>query len=300
MATIRKRGASWHVQIRRNGFRALSKSFKQRSHALAWARKIESEMDRGTFADFAIARQTKVIELLSRYQKEILPHKRARASEISRLKWIGSFFGEHSLAQLTPALVTRYRSERLRNASAQTVVHELSLLRRILNVGIDEWEIALPRGNPITGKLLPRLPSGRTRRFDTNEEKRLLHALNGNKNMEAVIQFALETAMRRREIAQLTWDCVDIASKSVLIRDTKTDTPREIPLSNKAIQALKNARGFSASSVFGMQPDSITQAFIRACKRANISNLRFHDLRHEATSVLSRKYMSKVFRLYRG
>ena len=33
-----------------------------------------------------------------------------------------------------------------------------------------------------------------------------------------------------------------------------------------------------------MRPDSITQAFERVCKIAEIEGLRFHDLRHEATS----------------
>ena len=38
-----------------------------------------------------------------------------------------------------------------------------------------------------------------------------------------------------------------------------------------------------------MRPDSVTQAFSRACERANISDLRFHDTRHEATTRLFEK-----------
>jgi integrase len=41
--------------------------------------------------------------------------------------------------------------------------------------------------------------------------------------------------------------------------------------------------------VWGLRADSITQAFDRACKRAGIEDLRFHDLRHEATSRLFEK-----------
>ncbi|MHB1580757.1 MAG: site-specific integrase [Acidithiobacillus sp.] len=39
----------------------------------------------------------------------------------------------------------------------------------------------------------------------------------------------------------------------------------------------------------GIRADSITQAFDRARKRAGIEDLRFHDLRHEATSRLFEK-----------
>jgi integrase len=35
-----------------------------------------------------------------------------------------------------------------------------------------------------------------------------------------------------------------------------------------------------------MAEDSITQAFGRICQRCGIDDLRFHDLRHEATSRL--------------
>ncbi len=38
----------------------------------------------------------------------------------------------------------------------------------------------------------------------------------------------------------------------------------------------------------------ITQAFDRACRRAGIENLRFHDLRHEATSRLFEKGLNPM------
>ena len=41
--------------------------------------------------------------------------------------------------------------------------------------------------------------------------------------------------------------------------------------------------------VWGMRPDSISQAFERVCKAAGIEGLTFHDLRHEATSRLFEK-----------
>jgi integrase len=48
------------------------------------------------------------------------------------------------------------------------------------------------------------------------------------------------------------------------------------------------------SRVFSLQAESKSQAFERACgsHRSNINDLRFHDLRHEATSRLFEKELN--------
>ena len=60
--------------------------------------------------------------------------------------------------------------------------------------------------------------------------------------------------------------------------------PRTIPLSKKAITILKGEPRNINGKVWCIKPDSITQAFTRVCNEAEINDLRFHDLRHEATS----------------
>src|SRR5262249_39078507 len=46
MATIRKRKHKWEVQIRRLGFRPISRSFRTSKDAQAWARYMEVQADR--------------------------------------------------------------------------------------------------------------------------------------------------------------------------------------------------------------------------------------------------------------
>lgn len=41
--------------------------------------------------------------------------------------------------------------------------------------------------------------------------------------------------------------------------------------------------------IWNIQPNSLTQAFRRICKKADIRDLRFHNLRHEATTRLFEK-----------
>jgi integrase len=55
---------------------------------------------------------------------------------------------------------------------------------------------------------LPKLPPGRERRLEEGEEDAILGELYENKPMVSIIQFALETAMRRSEICRLEWSDV--------------------------------------------------------------------------------------------
>src|SRR5262249_32640615 len=49
MATIRRRGTTWQVQVRRQGHSTLSRTFRLRADAEQWARQKEAEIDRGEF-----------------------------------------------------------------------------------------------------------------------------------------------------------------------------------------------------------------------------------------------------------
>jgi hypothetical protein len=46
MATIRRGGTKWQVQIRRVGFPSISRTFRIRKDAEAWARQTEVQADR--------------------------------------------------------------------------------------------------------------------------------------------------------------------------------------------------------------------------------------------------------------
>lgn len=50
MASLRKRGdLQWQARIARKGYPAQVRTFNTKAEAEAWARALESEMDRGSF-----------------------------------------------------------------------------------------------------------------------------------------------------------------------------------------------------------------------------------------------------------
>ncbi|WP_366526596.1 tyrosine-type recombinase/integrase [Acidiferrobacter sp.] len=84
---------------------------------------------------------------------------------------------------------------------------------------------------PFKPELLPRLVG--------DEEARLLAAAQAyGGEIGSLITWAIETAMRRGEIAAMRWEHLDRKAKVLLIPETKNGTPRRVPLSTAALAVL--------------------------------------------------------------
>ena len=320
MATIRSREdqdgitIGWQAQIKRKGFPLQVKTFRTKASALEWATVTESEMMRGVWRDRSRAEAMTVAILLKRYQKEILPEKKSRQGPGSVIRILSaSELGKLSLASLTPEALAIYRDRRLksistrtgRQTSSQTVRHEIALLSRVITHAIKEWGIPVAHGNPCLQIKMPAQAKPRDRRLVDAEEERLLAACDQSRNvwLRPCVVFAIETAMRAGEILEkweldketgsqekksigLQWSDVDLKRRTAHLPKTKNGAARTVPLSGRAVAVLDALPRSLDGRVFGTTYEGIHQAFVRACKRALIDDLRFHDLRHEATSRL--------------
>jgi integrase len=108
--------------------------------------------------------------------------------------------------------------------------------------------------------------------------------------MEAIVDFAIASARRESEICRLEWRDNDKATRTGMVRDAKHPTAkdgnhRRFKYTPEA-WALVSAQPQTAEYIFPYDPKSVGAAFTRACKLLGIQDLRFHDLRHEATSRL--------------
>lgn len=291
MPTIRKKGeGQYHVQIRKRGYPTQTKTFTKEADAKRWATIIEAEMERGVFVSRTEAEGTLVREVLKRYEDEVLPAKRGQMPDKSRIKLLIEEFGDYRLASLTSTQIAKYRDQRLKVVSPQTVIHEINLLNRVLKAATLDWGIALPGGLPTAQVRKPAKPRGRDRRVSAAEISKILETTE-SAELRTVVTLAVETGMRRGELASLLWEDVNLQKQTAHLPKTKTDVPRTIPLSKTAVAALKKLGTKKEGRVFSLQGESMSQAFERACAphRANIAGLRFHDLRHEATSRLFEK-----------
>lgn len=91
--------------------------------------------------------------------------------------------------------------------------------------------------------------------------------------------------MRRGELLALQWTNVDLEKRIAFLPMTKNGESRGVPLSSRAVTIFRALPGSRGGSVFGaLTAQAVQLSFRRAVRRAGISGLRLHDLRHEATS----------------
>ena len=299
MATIARRGRRWLARVRRGGEKS-AKTFPTKAQAQAWASVVESELVRGVYVDRAEAEKITFAELIDRYLVEVTPTKKSAASERSRLLALRRRpIAACKVAAMSGKTLSRYRNERLEEVKPDTVNRELSLIHHIFEIARKEWGIGIPV-NPVSLVRRPKNSPGRERRLAQGEENQLLAILavgdrrpNGtfdtsvrNIWLKPVVQFALETAMRRSEILALQWGDVDLGKRTAKVLDSKNGSSRLVPLSRRAVGILLSLPESKSGKVFDTTADAMKKAFSRAVDRAGITNLRFHDLRHEGTSRL--------------
>jgi len=115
MATIRKRGDKWQVQVRRSGYQPLSRTFRKKTDANEWARHIEAEADRqGMPPNLKQHKCITVKALIQRYMDTVTVRKRGKEQEAGRLGLMRKHrLANSTLADLTPGIFSKYRDERL-------------------------------------------------------------------------------------------------------------------------------------------------------------------------------------------
>jgi len=286
MATIRKRGAKWQVQIRRVGFPPISRSFHVHKDAEAWARQSEVKADRSELSsDPKILHRITLGQLVERYRDTVSVKKRGYEVE----KIVLTAFLRHPicrkpLSHIRTEDFAAYRDERLKTIKVTTLKRELSPLHNLFEVARDEWSLPLPE-NPL-GKLRLRLPPHRReRRLREGELDRLTTAARSCRSplILPIILVAVATGMRRGEILSMRWDHIDRERRSLLIPDTKNGHSRIIPLTTEAAEVLE-AVPETGDRVFPLSANAFRLAWDRLRARADLKDLHFHDLRHEAIS----------------
>lgn len=304
MATINKTPSStWKAVIRKRGWPSTIKTFRTKRDAEDWARRTEDEMVRGVYIDRADANRMLLKSAIDLYLRDISSTKKpsTKSAEKHKAKALKAGLGDYSLAALNQNLIADYRDRRLADGkSPDTVRLELALLSHLFTIAIKEWHLGLVY-NPVLNIRKPAPSSGRNRRLSAGEESALLKACDkfSNPMLGWIVRTGLYTGMRAGEITTLRRGQVDLKRRVVRLSNTKNGTDRTVPLSKEALLVLTEAlnhpvRPVDTDLIFWGEPGrdkkrrpyEFRMAWKKIIKDTKISNLRFHDLRHEAVSRL--------------
>ena len=287
MASIRKRGKSWQVQVRSRKTGAIGKSFHRKADAERWAIEQEALMQTGQFARI----QTQGLnlgDLMQAYVEKVTPTKKGSAQEFRR---ITRLMKERDLmctplSSAKPHIFAAFRDRRL-GAGVRACQYDLVLLRHAWNIARVEW--GWPLGdNPLSLIRMPKNNPPRERRLRAGEYEALRDAARGSRAwyLWPIVDIAIETAMRRGEILGLRWTNINWNKQFALLPITKNGRSRWVPLSEVALKHIDQAPR-TADRVFPITDVAFRQAWDRLRIRAGVVDLTFHDLRHEA---ISRKF----------
>jgi len=204
------------------------------------------------------------------------------------LKPLLASFGSDTIASgIKRADVEDYRDGRLQKVKPGTVFRELTTLRALLNRAVERD--LLPT-NPAARIRMPKLQN-RQRLLSQDEIEALLSACQSSKAgyLLDAVKLCLLTGLRRTELLSLRWSSIDMRERILVVEHGKGDKRRIIPLCGQALQLLK---GLSKDSEFvindkGRPIKSIRRSFDYAVKKAGLSDLVFHDLRHQFGSMLA-------------
>jgi integrase len=217
-------------------------------------------------------------------------------------KMLCQYFEGRHLKQISSFAVETFKRDRMKTPtrynkkrSPRTVNSEMGTLSGILSLAVTH---KLLRENSCSGVKWLDSDDLPTKRIAADEEKALLMAAEADYwFLKPMIQLALWTSFRQGELIALSQSAIDFSHNRIYVFNPKWRKDKRktqgVPMSAEVRELLlrlcEEARGdllFPDSEGKKLKRHIVYCAFKRACERAGISGLRFHDLRHEYGSRL--------------
>ncbi len=226
--------------------------------------------------------------------------------------------GRIRLAHLTPQHVQRLYADRHAAGLSPTTVHHIhACLHKALKQAL-RWSLV---GRNVTDLVdAPRIARREMQTFTPEEAREFIAAVSGDR-LESVYVLAITTGMRQGELLALKWQDVDLEGGTVMVRGTLQQTPeglvvaepktsgsrRKVSITAVAIAALRRHKVAQATERLRLGPAWEDSGFVFVTpkggpidsdnlrnrhyypllKRAGLSRIRFHDLRHTAASLMA-------------
>ncbi|HEX4051552.1 MAG TPA: tyrosine-type recombinase/integrase [Steroidobacteraceae bacterium] len=280
-----------------------ARPFALRTAAASWAKHREVELENEALPGRKRHEPVALADLIRWYIVTFEPISKWQRSKQAHLR----FLERHALGKLNAleltaaALINHVSARRADGVGPATAMNDLIWIGVVLRAAKNVREIPVrpeiaQEARSACGELrLIGKGRKRSRRPTVDELARLRQHFDSRDRraripMKAVIDFAIASARREAEICRLEWQDNDVATRTGIVRDAKHPTAREgnhrrFRYTPEA-WAIVKAQPHTGRYIFPYDPKSVGAAFTRACQLLGVKDLRFHDLRHEATSRL--------------
>ncbi|PHO04171.1 hypothetical protein CSC82_11595 [Rhodobacteraceae bacterium 4F10] len=248
------------------------------------------------------AKKRTVSHFLAHGYAEHLKTTRSGDATAARIRsaWAGLL--ERDMATLVPLDIERERRKALgRGLSPQTVNRDWNALRALLNAARKAGLISsVPEVAAIKGADNKRVrwlgQLDRVDNMEQGERERFLTAVEDMGSLAWSARVAITTSywtgLRRGEVFTLEWRDIDLERAQLTVRaeNAKSGKSRHVPLHETIVGFLANLDRTSPlvvpSQATGKPLTQIKRSWATLCKRAELTDFRFHDLRHDFASRL--------------
>jgi integrase len=270
-------------------------TFKRITDAKKWVQDTESAIREGRYFKTAEAKKHTFSDLVTRYYSEILPNykEKEQRERKSKLQWWVSKIGYYMLADITAATINEHKNSMTQGPA--TIDKYIKNLQHAFGIAVNEWEWL--SDNPVKKVKSPKLPRGRVRFLDDNDRAKLLQACKASPNtlLYPCVVLALSTGMRQTEQMELVWSDINLKDGFLILHETKNGERRRVTLASVCLELLiehAKFRRLDTNLLFPsprkpQKPIDLRKAFLNALKIAQITDFRWHDLRHCTASYLA-------------
>ena len=286
---VYKKDGNYYIDYYVHGRRKREKVGTSKRLADTILAKRKVEILEGKFIDRSRERKISLSEFVKEYLEFSIVNKSLNTYKLDQMATRNflKFIGNLRLGEVAHVHFEKYKSARINEVSISTVNRELATLKHMFTTAV-KWSYLTD--NPARDARKGKEPPGRVRYLMNEEIQELLQECKRD-YLKTIVLIALNTGMRKGEILGLTWADVDLENRVIHVATSKNHERRDIPVNDMLFAELKKfakkRRKRSRKGGMRLFPyRNIRKAFQAACRRAQIKDFRFHDLRHTFASHL--------------
>lgn len=294
--SVYKKNDKWYYNFMIDGIRyhKAIKGCDSHKNALKAESVVKTEIMKGHYDLVDTTENTTLQQAIDIYLEYSKANKRSYKLDENYCKVFAEYFGKNiRLKDITPQKIERFKSFLKDGRKNATVNRYTEALGKMFNVAIAN---NIAKINPLKQIKKLKQDNYKIRFLTKDEETALFKVLQKNRAYHYFIPIvicALQTGMRKGEIINLKWSNIDFDNKFIELLQTKSGKARKIPISDKLMSELLKLKQNKISEYVFTNPFtktkyvSIHKGFAEVLKKANITNFRFHDLRHTAATRMT-------------